>query len=71
VRRPNNVLLGAEAYSEHNSITEWVTTKVAMQDAARRALSQYYSLFSGVADGLDLKYYPIARLAVPEVWLSH
>jgi hypothetical protein len=29
-----------------------------MQDAARRALSQYYSLFSGVADGLDLKYYP-------------
>jgi hypothetical protein len=29
-----------------------------MQDVARRALSQYYSLFSGVADGLDLKYYP-------------
>jgi hypothetical protein len=29
-----------------------------MQDAARRALSQYFSLFSGVADGLDLKYYP-------------
>jgi hypothetical protein len=29
-----------------------------MQDTARRALSQYYSLFSGVADGLDLKYYP-------------
>jgi hypothetical protein len=29
-----------------------------MQDAARRALSQYCSLFSGVADGLDLKYYP-------------
>jgi hypothetical protein len=29
-----------------------------MQDAARRGLSQYCSLFSGVADGLDLKYYP-------------
>jgi hypothetical protein len=29
-----------------------------MQDAARRALSQYCSLFSGVPDGLDLKYYP-------------
>jgi hypothetical protein len=29
-----------------------------MQDAARRALSQYCSLFSGVADDLDLKYYP-------------
>jgi hypothetical protein len=29
-----------------------------MQDAARRALSQYCSLFSGVADGLNLKYYP-------------
>ena len=28
-----------------------------MQDAARHALSQYCSLFSGVADGLDLKYY--------------
>jgi hypothetical protein len=29
-----------------------------MQDAARQALSQYCSLFSGVANGLDLKYYP-------------
>jgi hypothetical protein len=29
-----------------------------MQDAARRALSQYYSLFNGVANDLDLKYYP-------------
>jgi hypothetical protein len=29
-----------------------------MQDAARRALSQYCSLFSRVADGLDLKDYP-------------
>jgi hypothetical protein len=29
-----------------------------MQDAAWRALSQYCSLFNGVANGLDLKYYP-------------
>jgi hypothetical protein len=29
-----------------------------MQNATRRALSQYCSLFSGVADGLNLKYYP-------------
>jgi hypothetical protein len=29
-----------------------------MQYASRRALSQYCLLFSGVADGLDLKYYP-------------
>jgi hypothetical protein len=29
-----------------------------MQDAARQALPQYCSLFSRVADGLDLKYYP-------------
>ena len=43
----------------------WVTlgvlqynAEVAMQDAARRALSQYYSLLSGVAVALDLKYYP-------------
>jgi hypothetical protein len=29
-----------------------------MQDAARHALPQYCLLFSEVADGLDLKYYP-------------
>ena len=29
-----------------------------MQDVAQCALSQYCSLFSGVVDGLDLKYYP-------------
>jgi hypothetical protein len=29
-----------------------------MQDAARRTLSQYCSLFGGVADGLNLRYYP-------------
>jgi hypothetical protein len=58
VRRPDDDLRGAEAFSEHYSITERDTAKAAMQDAARRALSQYCSLFSGVADGLDLKYYP-------------
>jgi hypothetical protein len=29
-----------------------------MQDVARRALSQYCSLFSGVTNGHNLKYYP-------------
>jgi hypothetical protein len=58
VRRPNNDLRGAYAFSEHYSITEMDTAEAAMQDAARWALSQYCSLFSGVADGLDLKYYP-------------
>jgi hypothetical protein len=58
VRRPDDDLRGAEAFSEHYSITERDTIDAAMQDAVQRALSQYYSLFSGVADGLDLKYYP-------------
>jgi hypothetical protein len=58
VHRPNDDLQGAEAFSEHHSITERDTTEAAMQDAARQALSQYCSLFSGVANGLDLKYYP-------------
>jgi hypothetical protein len=29
-----------------------------MQDAARRALSHYCSVFGGVAEGINLKYYP-------------
>jgi hypothetical protein len=58
VRRLNDDLQGVEAFSDHYSITERDTAEVAMQDAARCALSQYCSLFSGVADGLDLKYYP-------------
>jgi hypothetical protein len=58
VCRPDDDLRGAEAFSEHYSITERDIAEEAMQDAARQALSQYCSLFSGVADGLDLKYYP-------------
>jgi hypothetical protein len=58
VRHPDDDLWGAEAFSEHYSITKRDTIEAAMQDAARRALSQYCSLFSGVADNLDLKYYP-------------
>jgi hypothetical protein len=58
LRRPNDDLRCAEAFLEHYSITERDTAETAMQEAARRALSQYCSLFSGVADGLDLKYYP-------------
>jgi hypothetical protein len=40
VRRPDYDLRGAEAFSEHYSITERDTAEAAMQDAARRALSQ-------------------------------
>jgi hypothetical protein len=58
VHHSDDDLRGAEACSEHYSFTEWDPTEAAMQDAARRALSQYCSLVSGVADGLDLKYYP-------------
>jgi hypothetical protein len=49
VHRPDDDLQGAEAFSEHYSITERDTAEAAMQDAARRALSQYCSFFSGVA----------------------
>jgi hypothetical protein len=58
VRRPEDYLRGAEAFSEHYSISERDTAEAAMQDAARRALSQYCSLFGGVADSLNLRYYP-------------
>jgi hypothetical protein len=58
VRRSDNDLWGAEAYSEHYSITERDTAEAAMRDAAWHALLQYCSLFSGVANGLDLKYFP-------------
>jgi hypothetical protein len=57
VHRPVDDLWGAEAFSEHYSIIEGDTAEAAMQDAARHVLSQYYLLFSGVVDGLDLKYY--------------
>jgi hypothetical protein len=58
VRRPENSLQGAEACSEHYSISKRDSSEAAMQDAAQRALSHYCSVLSGVADGLDLKYYP-------------
>jgi hypothetical protein len=58
VHHPNDDLRGAEAFSEHYFITERDTTEAAMQDDARHALLQYCLLFRGVADGLDLKYYP-------------
>jgi hypothetical protein len=58
VRRPDDDLRGVEAFSKHYSITEWDTAEAAMQDVAPHALLQYCSLFSGVADSLDLKYYP-------------
>ena len=58
VRRPENSLRSAEACSEHYSISERDSAEAAMQDATRRALSHYYSVFGGVADGLNLRYYP-------------
>ena len=58
MRRLDDDLRDAEAFLEHYSITKRDTAEAAMQDAVQRALSQYCSLFSGVADGLDLKYYP-------------
>jgi hypothetical protein len=58
VSHKDDDLQASEAFSEHYSITERDTAKAAMQDVARHALSQYCTLFSGIADGLDLKYYP-------------
>jgi hypothetical protein len=58
VRRPENSLRGAEICLEHYSISERDSAEAAMQDAARRALSHYYSVLGGVVDGLNLKYYP-------------
>jgi Arc/MetJ family transcription regulator len=39
VSRPDDDLQGAEAFSEHYSITERDTVEAAMQDATRWALS--------------------------------
>jgi hypothetical protein len=58
VRRPENSLWGAEVCSEHYSISERDSAEAAMQDATRCALSHYCSVLGGVADGLNLKYYP-------------
>jgi hypothetical protein len=58
VRRPENSLWGDEVCSEHYSIFERDSVEAAMQDAAWRALSHYCSVLGGVADGLNLKYYP-------------
>jgi hypothetical protein len=58
VRRPENSLRGAEICSEHYSISERDSAEAAMQDVARRALSHYCSVLGGVANGLNLKYYP-------------
>jgi hypothetical protein len=58
VRRPENSLRGAEVCLEHYSISERDSAEAAMQDVARRALSHYCSVLGGVADGLNLKYYP-------------
>jgi hypothetical protein len=71
VRRLENSLRGAEICSEHYSISERDSAEATMQDAARHALSHYCSVFGGVANGINLKYYPAAHLAAQEAWLSH
>jgi hypothetical protein len=58
VNRLDNSLRGAEVCLEHYSISERDSAEAAMQDAARCALSHYWSVLGGVADGLNLKYYP-------------
>jgi hypothetical protein len=58
VRYPENSLQGAEVCLEHYSISKRDSAEAAMQDAARRALSHYCSVLGGVADRLNLKYYP-------------
>jgi hypothetical protein len=71
MRSQEDSLWGAEVCSEHYSISERDSIEAAMQDAARRALSHYCSVLGGVADGLDLRYYPAIHLAAQEAWLSH
>jgi hypothetical protein len=66
VRRPENSLRGAEICSEHYSISERDSVEAAMEDAAWRALSHYRLVLDGVADGLNLKYYPTVHLAAQE-----
>jgi hypothetical protein len=58
VCRPENSLRGAEICLEHYSISERDSAEAAMQDDVWRALSHYCSVLDGVADGLNLKYYP-------------
>jgi hypothetical protein len=58
VRHLEDSLRGAEVCLEHYSISEWDSAEAAMQDVAWRALSHYCSVLGGVADGLDLRYYP-------------
>jgi glucokinase len=66
VRHLENSLWGDEVCSEHYSISERDLAEAAMQDVARRALSHYCSVLGGVADGLNLKYYPTVHLAAQE-----
>jgi hypothetical protein len=58
VHRPEDGLRRTEVCSEHYSISKQDSVEAVMQDVARRALSHYCSVLGGVADGLDLRYYP-------------
>jgi hypothetical protein len=44
--------------SEHYSVSERDTIEAVMHDAARHEPSHYCSVLGGVADSLDLRYYP-------------
>jgi hypothetical protein len=63
VRRTENSLRGVEVYLEHYSISKRDSAETSMQDVARRALLHYCSVLDGVANGLDLRYYPAIHLA--------
>jgi hypothetical protein len=58
VRRVEDSVWGAEVCSKHYSISERDSAEGAMQDVAGHALSHYCSVLGGVADGLELRYYP-------------
>jgi hypothetical protein len=58
VRCPENSLRGSEVCSEHYYISERDSAEATMQEAARRALLHYCSVLGGVANGLNMRYYP-------------
>jgi hypothetical protein len=62
-----------EVSSEHYYISERDSAEAAMQDAARRALSHYFLVLGGVADGVAevLPPPPPVHLATQKAWLSH
>jgi hypothetical protein len=52
--------------SAQSTIPSLSVTQLRRPDTARCALSHYCSVLGGVADGLNLKYYPVVHLAAQE-----